>query len=516
MESTQRDALALGVMQKEFKDAEEVTISLGVFNDSEESHGSYFRVADSSDAEESNQSSSGIPYLSHSATSDPEVPPTSDPEIPYTSDAEHNEEQLRKKGVPLTFASTCCLRAVGSTHACSWIHRNWASPEGFDSYNPETGVSSFVGRDNYPPPSTVQEQPWPSANYLPATSLGHFIPPPIVQGIPSSMASQYLVTMAPYFPAGDALPLCEVANGHMTIAPICLPTPSSLSYPRRLSTEVSMQISQIARPNPYPNISSGIRQHGAFINISVIRLILFQTRTDREITGHCATCRTLLPSLQPQVSPPSEGVTQAISETEAGQPSASYHMLLPSLHASTLQQQNEAAARTISEMEAAQLSQVVNEAKHGINAFPLQLEALSFAEDALADAVSKVTGSFEYMVNQTKDKKIISQVACIVDPVHTLFKNIACAQVSIAYNLNPTPLLNTNQIREAVRLHVEYLLQDHNFLYTDELPREFGHCVLTHTLISSMWTMPGAIAKSLDTNDTATINGLVALAGAAL
>lgn len=28
--------------------------------------------------------------------------------------------------------------------------------------------------------------------------------------------------------------------------------------------------------------------------------------------------------------------------------------------------------------------------------------------------------------------------------------------------------------------------------------------------------MPGAIAKSLDTNDTATINGLVALAGAAL
>lgn len=105
----------------------------------------------------------------------------------------------------------------------------------------------------------------------------------------------------------------------------------------------------------------------------------------------------------------------------------------------------------------------------------MQLEALSFAEDALADAVSKVTGSFEYMVNQTKDKKIISQVACIVDPVHTLFKNIACAQVSIAYNLNPTPLLNTNQIREAVRLHVEYLLQDHNFLYTDHVDHARGN-----------------------------------------
>ncbi|KAI6095383.1 hypothetical protein EDD16DRAFT_1720906 [Pisolithus croceorrhizus] len=305
MESTQRDASALGVMQKEFKDAEEVAISLGVFNDSEESHGSYFGVADSSDAEESNWSSSRIPYLSHSAASDPEVPPTSDPEIPYTSDAK----------VP--------------------------------------------------------------------------------------------------FPTED--------------------------------------------------------KHGAFVNIGVIR-----TGTDHEITGRCATRRTLLPSLQPQVSPLSEGVTQAISETKAGQPSASYHTLLPSLHVSTPQQQNEAAAQTISEMEAAQLSQ---------KCIPITTRS------------SLVTGSFEYMVNQTKDKKIISQVACIVDPVHTLFKNV---------------------IREAIQLRVEYLLQDHNFLYTDELPQEFGHCVLTHTLISSVWTMPGAIAKLLDTNDAATINGLVALAGAAL
>ncbi|KAI6101495.1 hypothetical protein EDD16DRAFT_1716548 [Pisolithus croceorrhizus] len=47
MDTAQRDASALGAMQKEFKDTEEVAISLGVFGDSEESRGIYFGVADS-------------------------------------------------------------------------------------------------------------------------------------------------------------------------------------------------------------------------------------------------------------------------------------------------------------------------------------------------------------------------------------------------------------------------------------------------------------------------------------
>ncbi|KAI5984293.1 hypothetical protein EDD15DRAFT_2375327 [Pisolithus albus] len=59
MDAARRDASALGAMQKEFKDAEEVAISLGIFGDSEESGGFYFGVADSTDADESSRSSSG-------------------------------------------------------------------------------------------------------------------------------------------------------------------------------------------------------------------------------------------------------------------------------------------------------------------------------------------------------------------------------------------------------------------------------------------------------------------------
>ncbi|KAI6114187.1 hypothetical protein F5141DRAFT_1062673 [Pisolithus sp. B1] len=88
MDTAWRDASALGAMQKEFKDAEEVTISLGVFSDAEESHGFYFGVVDSSNAEESSWSSSGIPHFSKSVTSDPEAPSTSDLEVPYTSNSE--------------------------------------------------------------------------------------------------------------------------------------------------------------------------------------------------------------------------------------------------------------------------------------------------------------------------------------------------------------------------------------------------------------------------------------------
>ncbi|KAI6113504.1 hypothetical protein EV401DRAFT_2198684 [Pisolithus croceorrhizus] len=343
MESTQRDASALGVMQKEFKDAEEVAISLGVFNDSEESHGSYF----------------GDPYLSHSAASDPEVPPTSDPEIPYTSDA--------KVPFPTEDSSDIECGMMRSNRGRKSMKK---LPKG-SGLNPclQLGTSQLgIPSKKDLTVTTLRQVPRTTMAIceLPAaTSSGCFFPPPIIQGIHSSTASQYPVAMAPYFPAGDALPLCR-----------------------------------------------------------------------------CATRRTLLPSLQPQVSPLSEGVTQAISETKAGQPSASYHTLLPSLH---------------------------------VNAFPSQLEALSFVEDALADAVSKVT-----------------EVACIVDPVHTLFKNV---------------------IREAIQLRVEYLLQDHNFLYTDlnqELPQEFD-TACSPTLLFLVWTMPGAIAKLLDTNDAATINGLVAL-----
>ncbi|KAI6118589.1 hypothetical protein EDD17DRAFT_1760003 [Pisolithus thermaeus] len=88
MDAVWRDASALGAMQKGFKDTEEVAISLGVFSDAKESCGFYFGVADSSNAKESSQSSSSIPHLSKSVTSDPEAPSTSDLEVPYTSDSE--------------------------------------------------------------------------------------------------------------------------------------------------------------------------------------------------------------------------------------------------------------------------------------------------------------------------------------------------------------------------------------------------------------------------------------------
>ncbi|KAI5995793.1 hypothetical protein F5J12DRAFT_855012, partial [Pisolithus orientalis] len=97
MEALQRDAAALGAMQKDFKDTEEVAISLGVLDESEESQSFYFGVADSGDTEDSNPSDTEIPlYPSDPATSDPEAPPTSDPpapptsdpEVPYTSDPE--------------------------------------------------------------------------------------------------------------------------------------------------------------------------------------------------------------------------------------------------------------------------------------------------------------------------------------------------------------------------------------------------------------------------------------------
>ncbi|KAI6130293.1 hypothetical protein EDD16DRAFT_1541453 [Pisolithus croceorrhizus] len=235
----------------------------------------------------------------------------------------------------------------------------------------------------------------------------------------------------------------------------------------------------------------------------------------------------LPPSPQVQALPlpqPSEDTTRTVSETEVARLDTTRRVLPPS-HIQSLpsQQSSVAVTRTISEIEMGQLNKVVHEAKHGMrrhlirrNPFPSQTEALSFAEDALTDAISSLIGDFEYGVDRTQDGKIVTQVVRVAEAVRTLFKNVAHAQVPIAYNLNPTSLLNPDQVRRAVRSRVEHLLQDYNFLYTDDLPREFGHCALTHSLLSSAWTMPGAIVKSLDMRDMATFNGLVALAGAAL
>ncbi|KAI6044709.1 hypothetical protein EDC04DRAFT_256063 [Pisolithus marmoratus] len=95
-EAAQRDVSALSVMQEEFKDAEEVAISLGIFEESEESHGFYFGVANPSDAEESNQSPSRMPCLSNPATSDPEVPYTSDSENPFPTEGNSDIEWCNK------------------------------------------------------------------------------------------------------------------------------------------------------------------------------------------------------------------------------------------------------------------------------------------------------------------------------------------------------------------------------------------------------------------------------------
>ncbi|KAI6169124.1 hypothetical protein EDD17DRAFT_1525466 [Pisolithus thermaeus] len=436
-----------------------------------------------------------------------------------------------------------------------------AFQEELDYYNCEmtSGATSFVASDNEFPSSIIQAHSLSATNYVPTTFMGDFISPSIIQATSSLMVNQYpgilAHAMAPWgvdavpptnlpstsgpttlsYPSSDALPLCAATDAHTMIAPICLPTPLSSHYPQRLPAETIQQISQLRRPNLYPVISSGIRrvfaygprrpsetERGAFVNIGVIR-----TGADREITTRRPTRRMLPPSPQVQALPlpqPSEDTTRTVSETEVARLDTTRRMLPPS-HIQSLpsQQSSVAVTRTISEIEMGQLNKVVHEAKHGMrrrlirrNPFPSQTEALSFAEDALTDAVSSLIGDFEYGVDRTQDGKIVTQVVRVAEAVRTLFKNVARAQVPIAYNLNPTSPLNPDQVRRAVRSRVEHLLQDYNFLYTDDLPREFGHCALTHSLLSSVWTMPGAIAKSLDMRDMATFNGLVALAGAAL
>ncbi|KAI6169810.1 hypothetical protein EDD17DRAFT_1521531 [Pisolithus thermaeus] len=384
-----------------------------------------------------------------------------------------------------------------------------AFQEELDYYNCKmtSGATLFVASNNEFPSSIVQAHLLSATNYVPTTFIGDFISPSIIQATSSSMVDQYpgilAHAMAPWgvdaipptnllsmsgpttlsYPSGDALLLCAATDAHTMIAPICLPTPSSSHYPQRLPAETIQQISQLCRPNPYPVVSS---EHGAFVNIGVIR-----TGADREIMTRCPTRRMLPPSPQVQALPlpqPSEDMTRTVLETEVARLDTTRHVLLPS-HIQSLpsQQSSVAVTRTISEIKVGQLNKVVHEAKHGMrrrlirrNPFPSQTEALSFAEDALTDAVSSLIG------------------------------------VPIAYNLNPTSPLNPDQVRRAVCLCVEHLLQDYNFLYTNDLPQEFGHCTLTHSLLSSAWTMPGAIAKSLDMRDMATFNGLVALAGTAL
>ncbi|KAI6163168.1 hypothetical protein EDD17DRAFT_1571618 [Pisolithus thermaeus] len=387
-----------------------------------------------------------------------------------------------------------------------------AFQEELDYYNCEmtSGATSFVASDNEFPSSIVQAHSLSATNYVPTTFMGDFISPSIIQATSSSMVDQYPGILAhATAPWGvDAIP------------PTNLPStsgPTTLSYPSGDALPLG-----IRRVFAYGPRRPSETERGAFVNIGVIR-----TGADREITTHRPTRRMLPPSPQVQALPlpqPSEDTTRTVSETEVARLDTTRRVLPPS-HIQSLpsQQSSVAVTRTISEIEMGQLNKVVHEAKHGMrrhlirrNPFPSQTEALSFAEDALTDAISSLIGDFEYGVDRTQDGKIVTQVVRVAEAVRTLFKNVAHAQVPIAYNLNPTSLLNPDQVRRAVRSRVEHLLQDYNFLYTDDLPREFGHCALTHSLLSSAWTMPGAIVKSLDMRDMATFNGLVALAGAAL
>ncbi|KAI6118626.1 hypothetical protein EV401DRAFT_2072038 [Pisolithus croceorrhizus] len=215
MDTAWRDASALGAMQKEFKDAEEVAISLGVFGDAKESCGFYFGVADSSDAKESSWSSSGIPHLSKSVTSDPEAPSTSDLEVPYTSNSKIPYTSNSKIPFPTEDSSDieCCFvmrnnqgrksmkkPSKGSglnpclqpdmsqlgipsefTHDPTQIPESAMSAfqEELNYYNCEmtSGVTLFVASDNEFLSSIVQVHLLSATNYVPTAFMGDFIPP---------------------------------------------------------------------------------------------------------------------------------------------------------------------------------------------------------------------------------------------------------------------------------------------------------------------------------------------------
>ncbi|KAI5989398.1 hypothetical protein F5J12DRAFT_864333, partial [Pisolithus orientalis] len=342
---------------------------------------------------------------------------------------------------------------------------------------------------DYPLPSSSMAHP---TSY--STAFAHMTAPWAVEtpAPPSTtlMRDRLSETPMSHHPAGDALPFCGAPDLATTIRPMCLPTPSILQYPQELSFEGSQRISQIARPSPYPIVSSGIRrvfaygprrpsetERGSFVIIGVIK-----AGANHTITSRRQTRRTLLPTSTLLPPPTPEAPTNETDETPI---------------------------QNITQLPPDQLSKVIQEAKNGMrrrlvctNIFPTQVEANSFAEDAITDALrTLITDPHCWVLDRAKDGKAISQVLQIPNSIRTLFKNVACAQVLIGYGIHVCDddlLLDQTQIRES------------------DPPRRFGHHALTHLLISATWTMPGALFKSLDVDDAATIDGLVALAGAAL
>ncbi|KAI6003490.1 hypothetical protein F5J12DRAFT_838209 [Pisolithus orientalis] len=308
---------------------------------------------------------------------------------------------------------------------------------------------------DYPLPSSLMAHP---TSY--STAFAHMTAP-----WAHNFDARLSETPMSHHPAGDALPFCGAPDLATTIQPMCLPTPSILQYPQELS--------------PYPIVSSGIRhvfaygprrpsetERGSFVNIGVIK-----AGANHTITSRRQTRRTLPPTSTLLPPPTPEAPTNETDETPI---------------------------QNITQLPPDQLSKVIQEAKNGMrrrlictNIFPTQVEANSFAEDAITDALRTLITDPHWVLDRAKDGKAISQVLQIPNSIRTLFKNVARAQVLIGYGINVCDddlLLDQTQIRESVRGRIQHLLRDYNFLYTE----------------------------SLDVDDAATIDGLVALAGAAL
>lgn len=312
---------------------------------------------------------------------------------------------------------------------------------------------------DYPLPSSSMAHP---TSY--STAFAHMTAPWAVEtpAPPSTtlMRDRLSETPMSHHPAGDALPFCGAPDLATTIRPMCLPTPSILQYPQELSFEGSQRISQIARPSPYPIVSSGIRrvfaygprrpsetERGSFVIIGVIK-----AGANHTITSRRQTRRTLLPTSTLLPPPTPEAPTNETDETPI---------------------------QNITQLPPDQLSKVIQEAKNGMrrrlvctNIFPTQVEANSFAEDAITDALrTLITDPHCWVLDRAKDGKAISQVLQIPNSIRTLFKNVACAQVLIGYGIHVCDddlLLDQTQIRESVCGRIQHLLRDYNFLYTEE------------------------------------------------
>ncbi|KAI6152667.1 hypothetical protein BKA82DRAFT_4352080 [Pisolithus tinctorius] len=152
--------------------------------------------------------------------------------------------------------------ALSSTTTNSATSSSTANHMSYICAFPSSSTADCVSY-NYTLPSSMAD------HMLYLTTLAHMIVPWEVEtlALPSTTSMRNRLPealMGSHYPAGDTLPFCEAPGAAAVIRPMCLPTPTTSQYPWELSLEASQRISQIARPSPYPTVSSGIRRVFAY------------------------------------------------------------------------------------------------------------------------------------------------------------------------------------------------------------------------------------------------------------